>query len=109
MRRLNFRIELDVIPAATPGVGRAAQQIVHFVYTAFHLPELINRHIDIRMLFAMRIEVYYDENDVIARSRHLAVKQNGVILRVVESQIRVKLKRTVLFSDFVYSRDPILD
>ena len=53
------------------------------------------------MLFAERIEVHHDENDIIARSGHFAVKQNGVILGVVESQIRVKLKRAVLFSNFV--------
>ncbi len=101
MRGLNFRIELDVIAAAAPCVYRIAQQIVHPIDVALRLPEVINRHIDVRMLFVMRIEIYYDQNDVIARSGHLAVKQNGVVLRVVESQIRVKLKRAVFLSDFV--------
>ena len=47
VRRLNLRIELDVIAAAAPGVARVVQQIVHLICVAFHLPELVNRHIDI--------------------------------------------------------------
>src|SRR5213076_1081681 len=46
MRRLNFWIELDVIAAAAPDITRVAQQIVHLIDIALHLPELINRHVD---------------------------------------------------------------
>ena len=49
----------------------------------------------------MRVEIYNNKNDVVARSGHLAVKQNGVILRMVEPQIRVKLERAVLLPNFV--------
>ena len=101
MGRLNFWIELDVISAAAPDVTGAAEQIVHLIGIALHLSELINGHIDERMLGPMRIEVHDDENDVIARGGHLAIKQNCVILGGVESQIRVKLKRAVFFSDFI--------
>ena len=60
MSRLNFRIELDVIAAAAPDITRVAEQIVHLIDVALHLPELINRYIDERMLSAMRIEIHYD-------------------------------------------------
>ena len=101
MRGLNFGIEFHVISTAAPGVCRAAEQILYLIYVAFHLSELINRNIDKRILFAMRIKIHHDENDVIARSSHLAVKQNGVIVGVMEPQIRVKLQRAVFLSDFV--------
>src|SRR2546430_6732727 len=57
----------------------------------------------------MRIQIYDYENDVVPRRGHLAVKQNGVVLGVVEPQIRIKLEGAVLFPDFVYSRDPVFD
>ena len=57
MRRLNVRIELHVVSAAPPDVARIAQQIVHLICVALHLAELIDRHIDIGMLFAMWIEI----------------------------------------------------
>jgi hypothetical protein len=60
MRRLNFGIELDVIAAAAPDITRIAEQIVHLIDVALHVPEPINRHIDERMLFAMRIEIHYN-------------------------------------------------
>src|SRR3989442_10508802 len=101
MRRLYFRIELNVITAAAPDITRVAEQIVHFIDVALHLPELINRHIDERMLFTMRIEIHYDENNVVARSGHFAVKQDCVVLSGIESQIRVRPKCTVFLSDFV--------
>ena len=49
----------------------------------------------------MRIEIYHNQNDVVARSGHLAVKKNGVILGMVKPQIRVKLQRAVLLPNFV--------
>src|SRR5207249_12202537 len=101
MRRLNFGIELDVIAAAAPDITRIAEQIVHLIDVALHVPEPINRHIDERMLFAMRIEIHYNWNDVVARSGHFAVKQDCVVLGGVESQTRVRLKPTVLLLDFV--------
>ena len=101
MRGLNVRIELYVVTAAAPGVIRSAQQVLHLIDVAFHLSETLNRNIDKRILFAMWIKVHNDENDVITRCGHLAVKQNGVVVGVVEPQIRVKLQRAVFLSDFV--------
>jgi hypothetical protein len=101
MRRLNLRIELDVVSAAAPDVARIVQQIVHFICVALHLAELINRHIDIRMLLAMGIEIHNNKNDIVARSGHFAVKQDCFVLCGVESQVIVKLKSAVLLSDFV--------
>ena len=49
----------------------------------------------------MRIQIYHDQNDVVARRGHLAVKQNGVIVGVVKSQIVVELERAVFLPDFV--------
>ena len=49
----------------------------------------------------MRIKIHHDENDVITRGGHLAVKQNGIVLGVMEPQVRVKLKGAVFPSDFV--------
>src|SRR5262249_6047860 len=46
VRRLNLWIELNVISAATPCVGRVAQQILHLINVALHWPELIDRHIN---------------------------------------------------------------
>ena len=53
------------------------------------------------MLSAMWIEIHNNKNDVVARGGHFAVKQDCFVLRGVESQVIVKLKGTVLFSDFV--------
>src|SRR6266699_3537532 len=78
-----------------------AKQIVHLIYVALHLSELIDRHIDVRILFAMRIEIHNDENDVVASGSHLAIKEDRVIIRVVKPQVIVKLKRAVFFPDFV--------
>ncbi len=49
----------------------------------------------------MWIEIYHNKNDVVACSGHLAVKKNGVILGMVEPQIRVKLERAVLLPNFI--------
>ena len=49
----------------------------------------------------MRIEIHNDENDVVARGRHFAVKEDGVVLGRIKSQVIVKLKRAVFFSNFV--------
>jgi hypothetical protein len=109
MGRLNFRIELDVISATAPDVARVAQQIVHLIYVALHLAELIDRYIDISTLFAMRIEIDDDENDIVASGSHFAVKQNGVVIGAVKSQVIVKLECSVFLSNLVQPRDPVLD
>ena len=101
VRGLNIRIELYVITAAAPGIICAAQQVLHLINVTLHLPETLNRNIDKRILSAMWIKVHNDENDVITRRGHLAVKQNCVVVGVVEPQIRVKLQRAVFFSDLV--------
>ena len=101
MRGMDVWIELDVISAAPPDVARIAQQIVHLVCVAFHLAELINRHIDIGMLFVMWIEIHDKENDVVPRGGHLSIKQDCFVFGGIESQVIVKLKRAVVFSDFV--------
>ena len=56
----------------------------------------------------MRIEIHDNENDVVARSGHLAVKENGVVLGVVEPQIRRKagargFRFRILFSRVIQS------
>src|SRR5205823_13254724 len=61
------------------------------------------------MLFAMWIKIHHNQNDVVARRGHLAVKQNGFVIGRIESQIRIQLKRTVLLSNSISSRDPVLD
>src|SRR5919106_4982963 len=61
------------------------------------------------MLFAMWIEIHNNENDVVARGSHFAIKQDCFVLGGVESQVIVKLKGAVLLSDFVEPRDPILN
>jgi len=101
MRGLNVGIEFHVISTAAPGVCRAAQQVLYLINVALHLPETLNRNVDKGILFAMRIKIHNDENNVITRSGHLAVKQNGVVVGVVEPQIRVKLQRAVFLSDFI--------
>src|SRR6266496_4960915 len=57
----------------------------------------------------MRIQIYDNENDVVPPRGHLAVKQNGVIVGVVKSQIGVHLERAIFLPDLVYSRDPVFD
>src|SRR5438105_12456159 len=52
MRRLNFRVQLDVVSPAVPGVAGIAQQIVHLISFAFKRAELVDRHIDVRMLLS---------------------------------------------------------
>jgi hypothetical protein len=99
--RLNFGIKLNVILPATPGVARVVEQIVHLIYIALHLPELIDRHIDVRMLFAMRIKIHNDENDVVPSGSHFAVKEDRIVIGVVKPEVIVKLERAVLPSDFV--------
>src|ERR1044072_5492160 len=101
MRWLNVGIEFHVISTAPPGVSRAAQQVLYLIDVALHLPETLNRNVDKRILFAMRVKIHNDENDVITCSRHLAVKQNGVVVGIAESQIDVKLRRAVFLSHFI--------
>src|ERR1043165_5996387 len=101
MRGLNVGIEFHVISTAGPGVCRAAQQVLYLIDVALQLPETLNWNVDKRILFAMRIKIHNDENDVITCSRHLAAKQNGVVVGIVESQIGVKLQRAVFLSDFI--------
>src|SRR5215470_15702181 len=101
MRGLNGRIELYVITAAAPSVSPVAQQVLHLIDVALHLPETLNRNVDKRILFAMGIQIHHDEEDVITRSSHLAVKEDGVVLGIVKPQVRVELKRPVFLSDFV--------
>src|SRR5215469_8931850 len=109
MRRLNRRIELDVISAAPPRVRGIAQQIVHMISIALNLPELINRHIDEAVLFPIGIEIHYDKNNIVAGSSHLGVEQNRVVLCKVKSQVIVKMKRAIFPSDFVQPCNPIFN
>ena len=74
MGRLNVGIEFHVISTAAPGVCRAAQQVLYLIDVALHLPETLNRNVDKRILFAMRIKIHNDQNDVITRSRSSCCK-----------------------------------
>src|ERR1041385_7262257 len=90
MRRLDFGIELNVVAASAPDVTRVAEKIVHLIEVTFHRTKLIDWYIDIGMLFAIWIKIHDDKNDVVARGRHLAVKQNRVIISVIEAKVVVK-------------------
>src|ERR1022692_1707837 len=83
--RLNLRIELHIISPAMPNVTRVAQEVVHLIGIAFHRTKLVDRNVDIGVLFAMRIEVHDHENNVVTRHRHFSVKQNGVVVRLIET------------------------
>src|SRR5207245_5087460 len=109
VRRLDFGIELNVVAAAAPEVARIAQEIVHLIEVTFHRAKLIDRYIDIRILFTMGIKIHNDKNDVVACGRHFAVKQDRVIIRLIEAQVIVKMKRAILGPDLIQPRDPILD
>src|SRR6266487_788178 len=109
MRRLDFGIELNVVAAAAPDIARIAQEIMHLVNIAFHGTKLIDRDIDIRMLFAMGIKIDDDQNDVVACACHFPITQDRVIIRVIEAQIIVKMKRAIFAPDSIEPPDPILD
>ena len=63
-----------------PNVAGVAQKIVHLVGVAFHGPELRRSAHEHRIAVAMRIEIHHDQNDVVARRRHLPVKQDRVVI-----------------------------
>jgi hypothetical protein len=60
-------------------------------------------------LLAKRVKIHHHEDDVVPRGGHLCVKQNRVVIGVIEAQVRERLKRAVLFPDSVYARNPVLD
>jgi hypothetical protein len=74
---------------------------VHFVGLAFVAAEQLDRQIDHRMLAAIRIKVYHHKNDVISRRRGFAVKQNRVIIGMVEVQVVVKLQGAIFAANSV--------
>src|ERR1700758_4235251 len=84
VRRLDLRVEFDVIAATAPSVGRVTEEILDLIIVTLHLTELLTRHVHEGVLFAMWIEIDHNENDVVARSGHLAVKQNRVVVGRVE-------------------------
>ena len=47
MRRLNFRIKLDIIAAAVPDVTRVAQEIVYLIGVPVHRAELLDWYVNI--------------------------------------------------------------
>src|ERR1700719_4110946 len=107
VRRLNLRVELHVITSPVPNVARVAEQIVHLIDVPFHGTKLLNRNIDKRVLFAMRIEIDDDQDDVVARGGHLPVKNDRVVVSVIELQIIFELKRSIRLPDLIQARDPI--
>ncbi len=99
MRRLDFGIELYVIAATAPNVTCVAQEIVDLISVALHRTKLIDRDVDIGMLLSMRIEIDHHQNDIVAGGGDFAVKQDCVVVGVVETQVVVKMQCTVFFSD----------
>src|SRR5262249_6509555 len=61
------------------------------------------------MLLAVRIEIDDDQNDVIARRGHFSVTEDRVVVGGIETQVVVKLKRTICPPNPVQARDPVLD
>src|SRR6266404_5528313 len=61
------------------------------------------------MLFAMGIKIDNDKNNVVACRRHFAVKEDRVIISVIEAQVIVKMERAILGPNLIQPRDPILD
>src|SRR5438876_5444413 len=101
VRRLNLRIQLDVVSPPMPHVAHIAEQIVHLINASFHGTELIYRNINIRILFSMWVEVYHHENDVVPRRRHFAVKKNCIVIGVIKSKVIVRLQGAVFSADLV--------
>src|SRR5260370_40686807 len=99
VRRLDFGIELLIIAATAPNVTRVAQEIVDLISVALHRTKLIDRNVDIGMLLSMRIEIDHHQNDIVAGGGDFAVKEDCVVVGVVETQVVVKMQCTGFFSD----------
>ena len=106
---LDFGIELNVVAAAAPNVTHIAEEVVNLINIAFHGAKLIDRYIDIGMLFAMGIKIDNDKNDAVARRRDFAIKQDRVIISVIETQVIVKMECAILNPNLIQPRDPVLD
>src|SRR6267378_3340384 len=109
MGRASCWIELDVIAPPVPGITRIIEQIVHLIWLAFTVTEQFDWHVDHRVLPAIRIEIYHDENDVLSSRCCFAIKQDRPVVCVVETQIIVELQRPILTPDRVQARDKLFD
>ena len=92
MGRLNIGVEFHVISPAVPGVTSVAQEIVDLVGLAFDHAKLVDRHINITVLFAEWVEIHHDQDDVVPRRRHLPVTKDRVVIGVKEPKVIVKMK-----------------
>src|SRR5437588_3334947 len=106
---LDFGIELNVVAAAAPNVTHIAEEVVNLINIAFHGAKLIDRYIDIGMLFAMGIKIDNDKNDAVARRRDFAIKQDRVIISVIETQVIVKIESAILGQNVILPRYTVLD
>src|SRR5687768_1883605 len=84
---LHKRVELDVISVALPEIAHVAQEIVHLVNIRVCGTEILHRDVDVGALWASRIEIHHDNNDIVARFGHLAVTEDSVVVRAVETQV----------------------
>ena len=101
MSRLNFGIELDIVAFAVPSIASVTQQIVDLIGLAFRNAEFLDRHINVRMLFAPGIDIQHHHYDVLARHRHLPVEQDGVVIGLIKPEVVVKLQGAILAPDIV--------
>src|SRR5688500_13565744 len=106
---LHGRVELDVISVAAPEVTHVRQEVVNLVNIRIGGTEIVHRNVDVGTLEAGRIEIYDDDNDVVARFGHLAVAEDGVVIGMVETEIVVELKGPVFLADLIDANDPVLD
>src|SRR5260221_2593443 len=98
-------MEPHKIAASAPEIALVAEQIVHLVSLVLDPAELIDRHIDERILKMEWIERDDDQDDVVPRRGHLRVVEDEVVFRALELQVAQLLQGAVFAAAAVEPRD----
>src|ERR1700722_13369674 len=105
VRRQDLRVQFDVIRGAVPKVPRIGQQVVYLVGLIRSKLEICQRNLDPARLLVTRIQIYDDENNIGQIVGGLAVGNELVIVKPVESQAPIALQGTIFPPNLVHARD----
>ena len=105
MRRLHTRMQRDVIAFPIPNVANVDQQIVDLIAIATHLAKLLDRRLHEAALRVNRIQIHHDQNDAVARRRHLTVEKKRLVICRVKLKVIVELQRSIFSPNPVQLRN----
>src|SRR5256885_4140727 len=92
-----------------PERSLVAEHLVHLVGLLRVDPQLRERQMEDRLLGRVGIEAHRAQHHACEIGGRLRIEEDAIVVRLVESQISIKLQRRVLLADSIELRDPLPD